>query len=200
MTVDGKAREAIANEMIRLYAEYYGRGPTKAKVYSEGTFLAVVLEETFTPAEKTLIDRGEGEGIQDIRRRFQRAMEEQFTAVVEQNTGRRVRAFLSDTNLQEDISVEFFILAAPRTDMSDFEDAQGSSAGTADWCEPVTGYVADERHAVAVGCVLGEDGQAAALGAGVPAGAPRHGELRQAGERGIRERVGTGPDTSRRGR
>ena len=57
----------------------------------------MVLEETFTPAEKTLIDRGEADGIQDIRRRFQRVMEEQFVAIVEQATGRRVRAFLSET-------------------------------------------------------------------------------------------------------
>ena len=123
MSVDGKSREAIANQMVRLHAEYYGRGPNRAKVYANGEFVAVILEETFTPAEKTLIDRGEAEGIQDIRRRFQRVMEEQFTSIVEQATGRRVRAFLSETNLKEDISVEVFILAEARTDMTDFERA-----------------------------------------------------------------------------
>jgi uncharacterized protein YbcI len=122
MTVDGRTRELIASELVRLHAEYYGRGPTRSKVYANGELLAVVLEETFTPAEKTLIDRGEADGIQDIRRRFQRVMEEQFTAIVEQATGRRVRAFLSATNLKEDIAVEVFILAESRTDMSDFEE------------------------------------------------------------------------------
>ena len=43
-----------------------------------------MLEETFTPAEKTLIARNEAQGVQDIRRRFQRAMEQQFSALVEQ--------------------------------------------------------------------------------------------------------------------
>lgn len=62
MTVDGKAREEIANEMVRLHADYYGRGPTRAKVYAQDDFVAVVLEETFTPAEKTLIARGEADG------------------------------------------------------------------------------------------------------------------------------------------
>jgi hypothetical protein len=52
-------------------------------------------------------------------------MEEQFVSIVEQATGRRVRAFLSETNLKEDISVEVFILAEARTDMSDFEEASG---------------------------------------------------------------------------
>jgi uncharacterized protein YbcI len=127
MTVGGEARATIASEIVRLHAEYYGRGPTKAKVYSDGDFLAVVLEETFTPAEKTLIGRGEAHGIQDIRRRFQRVMEDQFRSVVEQSTGREVRAFLSETNLEADIAVEIFLLGDARTDMSDFE-----SAGPAD--------------------------------------------------------------------
>jgi uncharacterized protein YbcI len=119
--VDGATRASIANEMVRLHSEYYGRGPTKPKVYADGDLLAVVLEETFTPAEKTLIGRGEAEGIQEIRRRFQRVMADQFRALVEQATGRRVRAFLSETNLEADIAVEIFILGDTRTDMADFE-------------------------------------------------------------------------------
>ena len=67
MTVTGNARASIAAEIVRLQSEYYGRGPTKAKVYANGDLLVVVLEETFTPAERTLIARGEADGIQDIR-------------------------------------------------------------------------------------------------------------------------------------
>ena len=119
--VDGATRANIANEMVRLHSEYYGRGPTKAKVYADGDLVAVVLEETFTPAEKTLIGRGESAGIQDIRRRFQRVMADQFRSIVEQATGRRVRAFLSETNLEADIAVEIFLLGDTRTDMADFE-------------------------------------------------------------------------------
>jgi uncharacterized protein YbcI len=121
MTVDGQTRATIASEFVRLHSAYYGRGPTKAKVYSDGDLLAVVLEETFTPAERTLIERGESDGIQDIRRRFQRVMADQFKSVVEQATGRGVRAFLSETDLENDIAVELFLLAEARTDMSGFE-------------------------------------------------------------------------------
>jgi uncharacterized protein YbcI len=122
-TLDGAVRVRISNEMVRLHSEYYGRGPTKTKVYVDGDLIAVVLEETFTPAEKTLIARGESEGIQDIRRRFQRAMADQFRSVVEQATGREVRSFLSETDLDNDISVEIFLLGARRTDMTGFENA-----------------------------------------------------------------------------
>jgi uncharacterized protein YbcI len=122
-TLDGALRAQISNEMVRLHSEYYGRGPTKAKVYVDGDLVAVVLEETFTPAEKTLIARGESEGIQDIRRRFQRAMADQFRSIVEQATGREVRSFLSETDLDNDVAVEIFLLGAGRTDMTSFEQA-----------------------------------------------------------------------------
>jgi hypothetical protein len=42
---------------------------------------------------------------------------------VEQATGRKVRVFLSETNVDLDVSVETFLLAEERTDMTDFEDA-----------------------------------------------------------------------------
>jgi uncharacterized protein YbcI len=88
---DGSVRATIATEITRLQAEYYGRGPTKARTYINDDLVVVVLEETFTPAEKTLIARGESEGIQDIRRRFQQALRDQFVSIVEQATGRRIR-------------------------------------------------------------------------------------------------------------
>jgi uncharacterized protein YbcI len=121
-TLGGALRARISNEMVRLHSEYYGRGP-KAKVYVDGDLVAVVLEETFTAADKTLIARGESEGIQDIRRRFQRAMADQFRSIVEQATGREVRSFLSETDLDNDIAVEIFLLGARRTDMTSFEKA-----------------------------------------------------------------------------
>jgi uncharacterized protein YbcI len=119
--VDGEARATIASEVVRLHSEYYGKGPTRAKTYVAEDVVVVVLEETFTAAERTLIERGEAGGIQDIRRRFQLVMADQFKAIVEQATGRRVRSFFSDTDLEQDISAEVFVLASDRTDMSSFE-------------------------------------------------------------------------------
>jgi hypothetical protein len=49
-------------------------------------------------------------------------MADSFTSVVEQATGRKVRAFLSETNLDQDVSVETFLLAEQRTDMTGFEE------------------------------------------------------------------------------
>lgn len=119
----GAAREEISREMVRLHSEYYGRGPSKAKTHISDDLVVVVLEETFTRAERTLVDRGDIDAVQQIRRRFQQQMKDEFTAVIEQATGRQVRAFLSETNLEADVSVEVFLLADGRTDMTGFESA-----------------------------------------------------------------------------
>jgi len=119
----GEIRATISREIVRLQAEYYGKGPTRAKTYIVEDLVVVVLEESFTRAEKTLAERGEREAIQHIRRRFQQQMADDFTSVVEQATGRKVRVFLSETNIDQDVSVETFLLADGRTDMTDFEDA-----------------------------------------------------------------------------
>jgi uncharacterized protein YbcI len=114
-------RAFISKEIVRLQAEYYGKGPTRAKTYIVEDLVVVVLEESFTRAEKTLVERGEREAIQHIRRRFQQQMADSFTSVVEQATGRTVRTFLSDTDIERDVSVETFLLAEERTDMTGFE-------------------------------------------------------------------------------
>ena len=118
----GEMRATISNEIVRLQAEYYGKGPTRAKTYISEDLVVVVLEESFTRAEKTLAQRGERDAIEHIRRRFQQQMADEFTSVVEQATGRKVRVFLSETNIDQDVSVETFLLADERTDMTDFEN------------------------------------------------------------------------------
>ena len=119
----GEMRATISREVVRLHAEYYGKGPTKARTYIVDDLVVVVLEESFTRAEKTLAERGEREAIQHIRRRFQQQMADSFISIVEQATGRRVRTFLSETDIDQDVSVETFLLADDRTDMTAFEDA-----------------------------------------------------------------------------
>src|SRR4051812_27489339 len=119
----GEMRATISNEIVRLQAEYYGKGPTRAKTYIVEDLVVVVLEETFTRAEKTLAERGERDAIQHIRRRFQQQMADSFTSVVEQATGRKVKAFLSETDIDTDVSVETFLLAEERTDMAGFEES-----------------------------------------------------------------------------
>jgi uncharacterized protein YbcI len=45
-----------------------------------------------------------------MRRSFQTVMEEQFTAIVEEATGRRVIAYMSQIHQNPDLAVEIFML------------------------------------------------------------------------------------------
>lgn len=122
-----EAKLTIANAISRLQSQYYGRGPVRARTYITDDLVVVALEETFTPAEKTLIEHGTAESVQTIRHTFQQTMREQFTSIVEQATSRRVRAFFSDTDLDADVAVEVFLLDRERTDMSGFEPDDSAS-------------------------------------------------------------------------
>jgi uncharacterized protein YbcI len=100
----------ISREIVRLHAQYYGRGPTRARTYLVDDLVVCVLEETFTAVERTLIDHGDRDAIQEIRRRFQQRMADDFTSIVQRATGRSVRSFMSETDVDNDVSVETFLL------------------------------------------------------------------------------------------
>ena len=112
---------AIASEIQQIHAAYYGQAPGGVRVYEAGDVVVVLIEETFTRAEQILIERGEADEVQIIRRRFQLAVADQFIAIVQAATGRCVRAFLSDTDLHERLAVETFVLGEPVEDMAGFE-------------------------------------------------------------------------------
>jgi uncharacterized protein YbcI len=104
----------VSNAIVRLHAENYGRGPTRARADMARDLLIVVLEDSLTPVERTLMDRGRGQQVLDLRREFQAAMGGDYIEVVQAITGRRVRAFLSEVNLEPDIAVELFFLDPPQ--------------------------------------------------------------------------------------
>src|SRR3954465_7304496 len=101
----------ISNEMVRLYKEQFGRGPTKARTNWAGPDLLVTtLEDTLTPAERDLVKRGEHQRLRDLRMFFQYASIRDFCDPVERLTGRKVRSFLSSIDTQVNgLSIETFI-------------------------------------------------------------------------------------------
>src|SRR5688572_33501913 len=84
---------ALSNEMVRIYKEQFGRGPTKTRTNWAGPdVLVVTLEETFTPAERSLQRMGKHQELRDLRLLFQYAQITSFTEPVERLVGRKVRA------------------------------------------------------------------------------------------------------------
>ena len=117
----GEYRESvlaeISREIVRLYKEQFGRGPTRARTAFAGPDLVVcTLEETFTPAERRLAEMGQHQRLRETRLYFQYAIEGEFREVIERLLQRRVRAFNSSIDTKVDVCVEIFHLERPEQD------------------------------------------------------------------------------------
>jgi uncharacterized protein YbcI len=107
--------EAVCNAMIRLHKEQFGRGPTRARAYFNGSDgLTCVLQEVLLPAERRLVELGDAERVREARIAFQAATEDEFTSAVEKILGRDVQAFASGVDPVNDVIFENFMLE-PRT-------------------------------------------------------------------------------------
>jgi uncharacterized protein YbcI len=69
-----------------------------------------ILRGGFTRVERTLIETGKVEPVHQMRRTFQEVMEEEFRRVVEDATGRKVIAYMSNVHTDPDLAVEIFLL------------------------------------------------------------------------------------------
>ena len=105
----GEVASQISREIVRIYAKLYGRGPTKAKTFLANEYALCLLENVFTPAERTLIEAGHGEQVHSTRAAFQDAIETDFTRIVEAATGRNVRAYASQIHTGIDAAFEMFL-------------------------------------------------------------------------------------------
>jgi len=119
----GSTAAAISNAVVHLLREYTGRGPTKAKTVITRDLVAVVLEDTMTKGERSLVAAGKADIVLQMRHEFQRTMREELVAAVESRIGRKVIAFMSDNHIAPDMGVELFVLEPrPNGDQPD-EDA-----------------------------------------------------------------------------
>jgi uncharacterized protein YbcI len=106
------ALSQISNEMVRIYKDQFGRGPTTARAaWCGDDILTVILEDTFTPAERNLVKMGEHERLRETRMFFQYASVREFCEPVERLTGRTVRGFISGIDTEVDgLSMETFVM------------------------------------------------------------------------------------------
>jgi uncharacterized protein YbcI len=110
-TPKGSISAAISSAVVQLMREYTGRGPTKARTYIDEDLITVVLQDTLTMGERSLVRDGETDLVLTSRKAFQRTMSTQLIAAIERHSGRSVYAFLSDNHIDPDIAVETFVLA-----------------------------------------------------------------------------------------
>jgi len=110
----GHLLAAISTSIVGILREHYGRGPMKAKTYVLDDIIVVVMRGSgFTPLEQTIMDSGEPERVVNMRHDFQRIMTRRFTDTIEELTGRKVVAFLSQAHIDPDITIEIFFIDGP---------------------------------------------------------------------------------------
>jgi uncharacterized protein YbcI len=106
----GEQSAAIANLVVKLTSEYTGRGPTKARTHISDDLITVILRDTLTKGERTLVREGKEETVRRTRFAFQQTMREELVAGIEAISGRKVLAFMSANHLDPDVAAEIFVL------------------------------------------------------------------------------------------
>jgi uncharacterized protein YbcI len=108
---DGAVRAQLANAIVALFKEYYGRGPEAAKAWIlDGHYVFVVLEGGLTRNEETLLRAGRAEVVRSYRLEFQAAMADVARAKVEEITGRKVADYHSQIVFDPVRAFEIFVL------------------------------------------------------------------------------------------
>ncbi len=110
----GRLLAQISNSVVAILREHYGRGPMKAKTYAVDDIIVVVMRGSgFTTLEQTIMDSGQPGRVVAMREEFQNVMAERYKRTVEELTGRKVVAFLSQVQVEPDITITFFFVDGP---------------------------------------------------------------------------------------
>jgi uncharacterized protein YbcI len=112
---DGRQRgtslhAAISDMVVRVTADYTGRGATRARTTINGEWIFVTLTDILTKGEHKLAANGRAHFVRSARRGFQDVMRDDFTTEIQALTGRRVTAFLSDNHIDPDVAIDCFQL------------------------------------------------------------------------------------------
>src|ERR1700731_1373113 len=118
----------ISNAVVRLLSEYTGRKPTKARTYIDEALIVVVVYDTLTKVERSIVRHGSSDLVLATREASQNAMKPDLVAAVERPSGRGTIALLSPNHIDPDVAITAFVLA-PRPNGVDVDN--GRSAGAA---------------------------------------------------------------------
>jgi uncharacterized protein YbcI len=111
---------AVTDAMVAFHERYHHRRPVTAKTLMLGDdLLACVLGGVYTDVEKTMIEIQRSTLVQETRNAFQNAMQDRFINAVQELSGRRVLAFISNHHVGPDIEIELFLLMPEGTSGQD---------------------------------------------------------------------------------
>jgi uncharacterized protein YbcI len=109
-TQDGSVAADVSRGAVQLLRDCTGRGPTKARTVISKDTVAIVLGDTLTKGDRSLVAMGERQHVLHTRHILQQLMRDDWVELVERLSGRTVEAFFSDDHIDPDYAVEFFLL------------------------------------------------------------------------------------------
>jgi uncharacterized protein YbcI len=108
--VYGDVTSAISDAMAGLLSRYTGRGATSSWTTFGKDLIVCVMEDSLTRGEQNLVQFGRTDAVMNIRSAFQEGMAQEAIGIVEDLSGRRVAAFMSNNYIDPDLAVEIFVL------------------------------------------------------------------------------------------
>src|SRR3712207_144302 len=105
-TSQGGLRAELANAMVGLKKEFYGKGPVAAKAYLNDNYVFVVLEGGLTKNEETMLAAGHETLVRNYRLSFQETMGPTTMESVERLTGKKVIGYHSQITFEPTRSYE----------------------------------------------------------------------------------------------
>jgi uncharacterized protein YbcI len=106
----GSVRTALANAMVGMKKQLYGRGPTAAKAWILDDYVFVAMEGGLTRNEETLLDDDKEDMVRSYRLSFQETVGPKVMAAVEELVGRKVLTYHSQIVFHPPRTFEIFVL------------------------------------------------------------------------------------------
>jgi uncharacterized protein YbcI len=108
---DGSLRAELANAMVAMKKQFYGRGPEAAKAWILDDYVFVAMEGGLTRNEETLLADGKDDIVRAYRLAFQSTMSVATMGAVAELTGREVLTYHSQIVFDPPRTFEIFVLA-----------------------------------------------------------------------------------------
>ena len=102
--------ESISQEIASIHWDSYEYALPSVQTIVEDGYVAAVLRFVLLPAELLVIAAGDGGSVLRLHHESELELETALRAAVERTTGRMVHAFETQTNVEQGLALELFVL------------------------------------------------------------------------------------------
>ncbi|MEW6492229.1 MAG: DUF2294 domain-containing protein [Cyanobacteriota bacterium] len=96
----GQLERTLSQRLQSLYREQLGHQPSKVTCQLFDEKLAIIVEDSITPPEQLLADRGQAELAEQVRSELDEAIKPKLKTLIEEILGATVLDLLSDATLE----------------------------------------------------------------------------------------------------